>query len=92
MARKRKIITIKPEPSPFRKALLHDRPLIIDFFKQYPNTIITSTDLMRFLPLQANSQSSVCVGIKLINRETDFRISSIIGHGFVYYKEQDNGE
>lgn len=92
MARKRKIINNKPEPSPFRKALLHDRPLIIDFFKQYPDTLITSAELVRFLPLQASSQSSVAVGIKLINKETDFKISSIIGHGYVYYKEQDNGE
>lgn len=91
MARKRKNPKSfrPPEPSLFRQALLHDRPLIINFFKQYPNTYITSEDLMHYLNLQASSQSSLYVGIKLINKETDFVITSVRGKGYIHYIEEN---
>lgn len=81
-----------PTPSSFLQDLLHDRPLIINFFKRNPNTLITSKDLMKYLNLTVRSPSSVSVGIKLINRDTDFKIESIRGHGYVHYtEEEDNG-
>lgn len=81
-----------PKPSPFKEALLHDQPLIINFFKRNPNTLITSKDLMKYLNLTLRSSSSVSVGIKLINRDTDFKIETIRGHGYVHYtEEEDNG-
>jgi hypothetical protein len=90
MARKKKDLKLfNTHYSPFRQALLHDRPLIINFFKEYPNTIITSTDLMNYLDLEASSQSSVSVGIKLINKETDLEITTIPSKGYVYYTEEN---
>lgn len=66
--------------------VLHDRPLIIEFFKQVPNIWVTSKEIAKNIHLlSAKSQSAISQSIKRINQYTDFKIESKSGKGYIYH-------
>lgn len=71
------------------KMFLIDSKPIIEYFKNHPNKLISSYEIIDNTNLYNNSHSSVCNTIKAINYYTNFHITSKIGGynggGYIYY-------
>ena len=70
------------------KLFLRDRETVLNYFKNNPNRLITSKEIMENNNILFSSQSSVSSTIKAINDHTDINIQSKKGKngGYIYYE------
>ena len=71
----------------FYKDNAKDRDIIVDYFKNNPNRIITAKELVINNNLKFDTSSSICHSIKYINNNNNLNIQSKKGRygGYIYY-------
>lgn len=68
---------------------LHNREIVINYFKENPNVWVTGKFLSTLPHVNVLNSSQFSIIIKRINQYTDFKIESKRGKGYIHHGETE---